>query len=105
MNAHVDTGRAQALIGQYDQRMEIEGQYASIKQNFLPKTSSVDYRMRFLYFLIGVVMYNVWRMANFILRGEADANLGENPPIAAGEVIELIGLCLFDLGGDAGLSG
>lgn len=99
MNAHVDTGRAQALIGQYDQRMEIEGQYASIKQNFLPKTSSMDYRMRFLYFLIGVVMYNVWRMANFILRGEVDANLGENPPIAAGEVIELIGLCLFDPGG------
>jgi hypothetical protein len=105
MNAYVDTGRAQALIGQYDQRMEIEGQYASIKQNFLPKTSSMDYRMWFVYFLIGVVMYNVWRMANFILRGEADANLEENPPITAGEVIELIGLCLFDLGGDAGLSG
>lgn len=99
MNAHVDTGRAQALIAQYDQRMEIEGQYASIKTHFLPKTSSMDYRMRFLYFLIGVVMYNVWRMANFILRDDVDAHLGENPPIAAGEVIELIGLCLFDPGG------
>lgn len=99
MNAHVDTGRAQALIAQYDQRMEIEGQYATIKQHFLPKTSSMDYRLRFLYFLLGVVMYNVWRMANFILRDDVDVHLGEDPPIAAGEVIELIGLCLFDPGG------
>lgn len=59
----------------------------------------MDYRMRVLYFLIGVVIYNVWRMTNFLLRDSVNVHLGENLPIAAGEVIELIGLCLFDLGG------
>lgn len=99
VNAHVSTDRAQALIRQYNQRMEIENQYKSIKEHFLPKTCSSDYRPRFLYFVIGVVMYNVWRSANFVLRDEVNVNLGETPPIAAGEIIELIGFCLFDPGG------
>lgn len=99
MNGHLDVGRARALISQYDQRMEIESQYATIKQHFLPKTSTMDGGKRFLYFLIGTVMYNVWRMTNFILRDDVDCHLGEYPPISAGEVIELIGFCLFDPGG------
>jgi len=99
MNGHVDVGRARALITQYDQRMEIESQYATIKQHFLPKTSTMDYGRRFLYFLIGVVMYNVWRMANFLLRDGTNLHLGEHPPISAGEIIELVAFCLFDPGG------
>jgi len=99
MNGHVDIGRARALIAQYDQRMEIESQYATIKQHFLPKTSTMEYGKRFLYFLIGVVMYNVWRMANFILRDAVSVHLGEHPPITAGEIIELVAFCLFDPGG------
>jgi len=99
VNEHIDQGRAQALVRQYGQRMEIENQYKSIKEHFLPKTCSSDYRPRFLYFIIGVVLYNVWRLANFILRDSVDVDLGENPPIAAGEIIELVGFCLFDPGG------
>jgi hypothetical protein len=99
MNGHVDIGRARALIAQYDQRMEIESQYATIKQHFLPKTSTMEYGKRFLYFLIGVVMFNVWRMANFILRDAVSVHLGEHPPINAGEIIELVAFCLFDPGG------
>lgn len=99
MNGHLDVGRAKALISQYDQRMQIESQYATIKQHFLQKTSTMEYRKRFLYFLIRSVMYNVWRMTNFILRDNVDVHLGEHPPVPAGEVIELIGFCLFDPGG------
>lgn len=99
MNGHLDVGRARALISQYDQRMEIESQYATIKQHFLPKTSTMEYGRRFLYFLIGAVMYNVWRMANFLLRDGVVVNLGEHPPIPAGELIELVAFCLFDPGG------
>lgn len=32
--------------------------------------------MRFLYFFVGVVMYNAWRMANFILRDDVNVHLG-----------------------------
>jgi len=99
INEHVDGDRAQALIGQYSQRMEIEGQYKTIKKHFLPTTSTKDYRKRFLYFVIGVVMYNVWRLTNFVIRDEVTVDVGEHPPVAAGEIIELIGFCLFDPGG------
>lgn len=77
----------------------IENEYKTIKKHFLPTSATPDYRIRLLYFVIEVTLYNVWRMANFILRDEVDVNLGEDPPILAGEIVELVGLCLFDLGG------
>lgn len=99
INGHVDFGRASVLINQYRQRMEIENQYKTIKEHFIPRTATKDYRLRLLYFVFGVIMYNVWRIANFLLRDAFDVHLGDNPPIMAGEVVELIGFCLFDPGG------
>lgn len=99
INEHVDHHRAEALLGQYSQRMEIENEYKTIKKHFLPTSASKDYRIRFLYFVIGTLLYNVWRMANFILRDAVDVDLGEHPPILAGELIELVAFCLFDPGG------
>lgn len=96
INGHVDHHRAEALLGQYGQRMEIENEYKTIKKHFLPTTASKDFRIRFLYFVIGTLLYNVWRMANFVLRDAVDADLSESPPILAGELIELVALCLFD---------
>ena len=96
INEHVDHHRAEALLGQYGQRMEIENEYKTIKKHFLPTTASKDFRIRFLYFVIGTLLYNVWRMANFVLRDAVDADLGESPPILAGELIELVAFCLFD---------
>jgi len=49
--------------------------------------------------MVGVMMYNVWRLANFVLRDEVAVDLGERPPIRAGELIEIVALCLFDPGG------
>lgn len=95
-NEHVDHERAEGLLSQYDQRMEIENQYKTIKKHFLPTCASKDFRIRFLYFVIGTMLYNVWRLANYNLRDAVDFDLGESPPIPAGELIELVGLCLFE---------
>jgi hypothetical protein len=99
VNGWVDPDRAQALTSQYRQRWVIENEYKTIKQHFLPQTATKDYRTRFLYFVIGVVMYNVWRLTNFLLRDEVTVDLGESPPLPAGELTELVALCLFDPGG------
>ena len=99
VNAHVSADRAIGLAMQYRDRWMIENEYKTIKKNFLPVSASSDYRNRLLYFVIGVVLYNVWRLSNFLLRDEIDVNLGEDPPILAGEIVELVGLCLFDPGG------
>ncbi|KKF39662.1 transposase [Halorubrum saccharovorum] len=96
VNEHIDHHRAEALLGQYGQRMEIENEYKTIKKHFLPTTASKDFRIRFLYFVVGTLLYNVWRMANFMLRDAVDVDLGESPPILAGELIELVAFCLFD---------
>lgn len=96
INEHVDHHRAEALLGQYSQRLEIEIEYKTIKKHFLPTSASKDYRIRFLYFVIGTLLYNVWRMANFILRDAVDVDLGEHPPILTGELIELVAFCLFN---------
>lgn len=99
VNAHVSPDRAMALAEQYRDRWMIENEYKTIKKHFLPTSATPDYRIRLLYFVIGVTLYNVWRMANFMLRDEVDVDLGEDPPILAGEIVELVGLCLFDPGG------
>jgi hypothetical protein len=98
VNGWVDADRAQALTGQYRRRWTIENEYKSIKANFLPTTATKDYRIRFLYFVIGVILHNVWRLTNFVLRDKVDIDLGEKPPIRAGEIVELVGFCLFDPG-------
>ena len=98
VNAHVDPDRAMGLAKLYRDRWMIENEYKTIKKHFLPTSASPDYRNRLLYFVIGVTLFNVWRLANFLLRDEVDVNLGEDPPILAGEIVELVGLCLFDPG-------
>jgi hypothetical protein len=99
VNGWVTPDRAEGLLEQYRHRWEIENQYKSIKQHFLPQTATKDYRVRFLYFVLGVIMHNVWRLTNFVLRDEVDVDLGESPPLPAGEIVELVGFCLFDPGG------
>ncbi|WP_318571226.1 transposase [Salinigranum marinum] len=99
VNGWVDEHRAEALISQYRHRWTIENEYKDIKAHFLPQTATKDYRIRFLYFVIGVILHNVWRLANFVLRDEIDVHLGESPPLRAGEIVELVGFCLFDPGG------
>jgi len=99
VNGWVDPNRAQALTDQYRRRWQIENQYKSIKTNFLPSTATKDYRIRFLYFVIGVIMYNVWRLANFLLRDMMDQELRDDPPLPAGEIVEMVAFCLFDPGG------
>lgn len=97
-NYKVEPERAIGLTAQYRDRWEIENQYKSIQKHFLPTSASKDYRVRLLYFTIGVLLHNVWRLTNFLLRDEVDVDLGEKPPLRAGEIVELVAFCLFDPG-------
>ena len=89
-NTDVPVERAPGLVAQYKDRWDIEIEYRCIKEHFLPQTSSSDYRVRLFYFVAGVLMYNVWRLTNLLLRNWIDVNLGDKPPIPAGEVAQVI---------------
>lgn len=93
-NRDVTPDGVMGLTDQYSWRWEIEIEYKTIKKHFLPTTASTDYRVRLLYFTLGVVMYNIWRLTNLTLREAVTVDLGEKPPLRAGEVVELIGFCL-----------
>ena len=93
-NRDVPVEQAQGFVSQYKQRWEIENEYKTIKKHFLPTVGSMDYRIRFLYFVIGVVMYNVWRLTNLLFREAVDVHLGEHPPIPAGEFTEILAFCI-----------
>jgi IS4 transposase len=91
-NEHVTPERAMQLLPQYRHRWEIKNEYKTIKTHFLPKVASKDYRIRFLYFTLGCLLYNVWRLTNLVFREAVSVNLGETPPIPAGELVEVIGV-------------
>jgi hypothetical protein len=93
-NRDVPVEQVQGFVAQYEMRWEIENEYKTIKKHFLPTVGSMDYRIRFLYFVIGVVMYNVWRLTNLLFREAVDVHLGEHPPIPAGEFIEILAFCI-----------
>lgn len=97
-NRDVTPDEVMGLTAQYSWRWQIEIEYKTIKKHFLPTTSSTDYRVRLLYFTLGVVMYNIWRLTNLTLREAVTVDLGEKPPLRAGEVTELIGFCLAPAG-------
>lgn len=89
-NADVPVERASGLKEQYNGRWMIEIEYRTITQNFLPTTTSSDYRVRLFYFVAAVLMYNIWRLTNLLLRKMFDTHLGEKPPIPANEVSETL---------------
>jgi|AntDeeMetagen192_2_1112575.scaffolds.fasta_scaffold01964_4 hypothetical protein len=93
-NADVPVERAPGLKAQYKDRWAIEIEYRVIKEHFLPQTTSSDYRVRLFYVVAAVLMYNVWRLTNLLLRSWFDVHLGDRPPVPAGEIIEVIAFCL-----------
>ena len=99
-NRDVSVKQVAGFVDQYRWRWRIENEYESIKRHFLPTVASTDYRIRFLYFVFGTVMYNAWRLTNLLFRDAVtdDVHLGEHPPMKAGEVMEIFVFCLVDTG-------
>ncbi len=71
----------------YASRWWIEAEYRSIKQAFLAKTSSTDHTLRLYYFVFGILMYNVWRLTDVLLKASVSRKLTTAPPVlTAGEL-------------------
>ncbi|GAB7020675.1 hypothetical protein JCM18750_35370 [Halostagnicola bangensis] len=63
----VSPDEAMGLTSQYSRRWDIENGYKSIK-SFLPSIASTDYRMRCFSFIFGVLLYNLWRMVDHLVK-------------------------------------
>lgn len=90
-----DPDHAQRWVKRYAARWWIEAEYRSIKQHFLARTSSTDHTLRIYYFVFGILMYNVWRLADILLKATVSRELTTAPPvITAGELADWIAIHL-----------
>ena len=62
-NQEVELDEATAVVNKYSRRWDIEIEYKNIK-GFMPRTSSMDYRVRFVNFVFATLMYNLWRLTD-----------------------------------------
>ncbi len=67
-----------------------ENEYMSIKSDFLAKTSSEDDRVRLFYFVFAVLLYNIWRLTDFLLKAGVDGEMNHVPVLTAGECVEIV---------------
>ncbi len=82
-NMQVGPDEAEAFCHRYSRRWQIENEYKSIKGDFLVKTSSKDYRIRLFYFVFAVLLYNIWRLTDFLLKAGIDGEMDYAPVLTA----------------------
>lgn len=94
-NKRIAPENAEAWVEHYAYRWIIENEYRSIKQEFLAKTCSKDHGLRIYYFVFGILMYNVWRLADVLLKASVSEELTDYTPVlTAGELADWIAIHL-----------
>jgi hypothetical protein len=94
-NLRVGPDEAKTFCRRHSRRWQIENEYKSIKGEFLAKTSSKDYRVRLFYFVFAVLLYNIWRLTDFLLKVGVDGEMDYTPVLTAGECVELVASALI----------
>ena len=94
-NLRVGPEDAESFCRRYSRRWRIENEYKSIKNDFLAKTSSKDYRVRLFYFVFAVLLYNIWRLTDFLLKASVDGEMTYTPVLTAGECVEIVASALI----------
>jgi len=94
-NLRVGPEEAESFCRRYSRRWQIENEYKSIKNDFLAKTSSKDYRVRLFYFVFAVLLYNIWRLTDFLLKAGVNSEMDYAPVLTAGECVEIVASALI----------
>ena len=89
-NLRVGPKEAKSFCRRYSRRWQVENEYKSIENDFLAKTSSKDYRVRLFYFVFAVLLYNIWRLTDFLLKASVGGEMDYAPTLTAGECVELV---------------
>ena len=83
-NLRVGPEEAESFCRRYSRRWQIENEYKSIKNDFLAKTSSKDYRVQLFYFVFAILLHNIWRLTDFLLKAGVDSEMDYAPVLTAG---------------------
>ena len=86
----VGTEKIEPISDSYTRRWEIENQYKSLKE-FLPKTSSTDYRVRFTNFVLAALLYNLWRLTDYLIKVAREQPIRSSPVVGVKTFVRAIG--------------
>ena len=89
-NLRISLEEADPFCRRYSRRWQIGTEHKSIKNDFLAKTSSRDYRVRLFYLVFAVLLYDIWRLTDFLLKVGVGGEMDYVPVLTAGECVEII---------------
>jgi hypothetical protein len=93
----VEPAEIRSIVNEYSRRWDIENQYKSIK-SFMPKTSSTDYRLRLCNFALSTLIYNLWRLTDYLIKVALDEPIRSPPEITAKTFVRALGDFLREVG-------
>jgi IS4 transposase len=96
-NQRVETDEILGVVNKYRRRWDIEIEYKAIK-DFMPRTSSMDYRVRFTNFVFATLIYNLWRLTDYLLKRMLDRPIRDEPEIGSRTFARLVGSFLREIG-------
>ncbi len=94
---HVDPDEIAHVTNSYSRRWDIENQYKSVKA-YLPKTSSTDYRVRLFNFTFAALLYNLWRLTDFLVKVGMEREIRSPPVVTARTFVRAVGNSLRKAG-------
>jgi len=94
---HVGPDEIAHVTNSYRRRWDIENQYKSVKA-FLPKTSSKDYRVRLSSFVFAALLYNLWRLMDFLVKVGLKRDVRTPPVVTARTFVRSVGRFLREGG-------
>ena len=71
------------LFEEYSQRWDIETGFDDIKNKFMPKTTSKNFKVRLFHFLFGILLYNLWTIVNTVVNLEINGEIKDEKIVTA----------------------
>jgi len=86
----LDRREAKRRVNRYSRRWGIETNYRSLSE-FLPYTTSKEYAVRLFHFGFAVLIFNMWRLVDFLIQVNTDAlEYRTKPRIKAKHFLNLV---------------
>lgn len=96
-NQYVETDEIDEVVNKYRRRWDIENEFKSIG-DFSPRTSSMDYRVRFTSFVFSTLIYNLWRLTDYLVKRAMDIPIREQPVVGSRTFARVVGNFLSEFG-------
>jgi len=90
----VESDEIKRVYNGYRRRWDIENQYKSVKE-FLPKTSSKDCRVRLCNFVLASLIYNLWRLTDYLIKVVMDEDIRSPLVLTAKTFVRALNSCVI----------